>query len=112
MSVVFNVRGIAIAAMAFGAAYGFQHLLPGWLPESATLAVAIGLAVGLDLTVRVSRGEAKFFDPEQGGNALFLPVWLVGVLSLGTMAYQHLAPDPVDATADAVPASAVVSARD
>jgi hypothetical protein len=77
----FNLPGIVICALAFGAAFGAGYLA-GTFEEGPLMMIAGPLCVALDVSYRRSRLECRWFHPEAGGNLLLIPIWLLGIVWL------------------------------
>jgi hypothetical protein len=75
--IVYNLSGIIMFALSFGAAFGVGHLA-GRSDSGLLMVIAGSLAVLLDLAYRRSSATGHWFHPARGGSLFFLPVWLFG----------------------------------
>ena len=98
---VFNRLGFFMLLAAFGLAFTLRLQWP-WLSDGILLAIAAGLCLALDIFWRVGKGKRKWFRPANGGNVLYMPLWLLGLAWLGLCVYQMYV-KPIPALAKAAP---------
>jgi hypothetical protein len=80
-TIIFNLPGIVMAAIAFGIAFGIGHLT-GTSAEGPLMIIAGPLCVAMDLVYRFRRSERRWFHPSFGGALFFIPVWILGIIWL------------------------------
>ena len=79
--IIFNPPGIAMAAVAFGIAFGVGHLA-GISAEGPLMIIAGPLCAVFDLAYRLTLGERNWFHASAGGSLFFLPLWQMGMIWL------------------------------
>lgn len=87
MIVIYNVPGAVMIAAGVGAGL-VAHTMG--LPSGFAAAVAGGIMGGADVVWR-GRGDRDPLDPKKGGMLYYLPIWLVGMLTIAIGLYFGLA---------------------
>jgi hypothetical protein len=77
--IIFNLRGIAMCAIAFGIAFavGAAFDISG---EGPLMIIAGPILAVCDLAYRLGSKDGHWFSPNRGGSLFFLPAWCFGVL--------------------------------
>ena len=79
--IIFNPAGIAMAAAAFGIAFGVGQVA-GISAEGPLMTIAGPLCAVFDLAYRYNFAERNWFRASAGGSLFFLPLWQMGFIWL------------------------------
>jgi hypothetical protein len=96
--VIFNFPGILMLMAAMGAAFAFRVARPD-VPMHVVMAFAAAGCCMMDLLWRARRGNKKWLRPDQGGNFLYLPVWILAMGGLALIAVKTYSGMPAMAQA-------------
>ncbi len=79
--IIFNLRGIAMCAIAFGIAFAAGKAF-GFSGEGPLMIIAGQILAAFDIGYRLIAKDGHMFDPSRGGSLFFLPAWCFGALWL------------------------------
>lgn len=79
--VFFNLVGVGIVLLAFAAAALVESQVRGSAWMVAGLVMAAGDLIYRNIKSKEGTSRSPFLHPKSGGNIMFIPVWIMGVLA-------------------------------